>query len=97
MKFIRDPQQMEDTTMLLQSGDKDTLHTVMHWTLNRFDHLKKKAYLAKYLTKIDIPSDFAGDIQIQNLSQRLIEMQDEFKRVHKQADQLEASTTRYVA
>ena len=43
------------------SGDKEILHTVMHWCLQRYDHLKKRAYLSKFLLPTEIPAEFLND------------------------------------
>jgi hypothetical protein len=61
------------------SGDKDILHTVMHWTLQRFDHLQKRAYLAKFLMPVEVPPEFRGEDLIEELCQTLKVMQTDFK------------------
>ena len=87
MKFNIPEDQMEDFQNLLMAGDKEILHTVMHWCLQRYEHLKKRAYLAKYLMPVDIPAEFFNDDLILELSERLKELQADFKEVHKAADQ----------
>ena len=94
MKFNIPEDQMEDFSGLLLAGDKEILHTIMHWCLQRFDHLQKRAYLAKYLMPVDIPAEFLGEDLILELSQRLKELQAEFKEVHKAADQVRNSGTK---
>jgi intraflagellar transport protein 81 len=86
MKFSIPGDQIDQFQDILLSGDKDTLISIIHWNLQKFDHLKKRAYLSKYLLPIDVPSDFLGDPLIEELSQRLKEMQAEFKEIHKLAD-----------
>lgn len=94
MKFNIPEDQMEDFSGLLLAGDKEILHTIMHWCLQRFDHLQKRAYLAKYLMPVDIPAEFLGEDLILELSQRLKELQADFKEVHKAADQVRNSGTK---
>ena len=33
----------------------------MHWCLQRYDHLKKRAYLSKFLMPTEIPAEFMND------------------------------------
>ncbi len=94
MKFGLPDDQVEHFIEFLQHGDKETLHTVMHWSLHRFDHLKKRAYLAKFLMPIDIPPDFMGDNLITDLLASLKDMQDEFKGLHKNVDLARNSGTK---
>jgi intraflagellar transport protein 81 len=94
MKFNIPEDQMEDFQGLLLAGDKEILHTIMHWCLQRYDHLQKRAYLAKYLMPVDIPAEFLGEDLIVELSQRLKELQADFKEVHKTADQVRNSGTK---
>jgi intraflagellar transport protein 81 len=94
MKFPIPGDQVENFQNVLLSGDKDVLHSIMHWTLQKFDHLKKKAYLAKYLLPVEIPAEFLGDPLIDDLSLRLKEMQGQFKEVHKAADQQRGNNVR---
>ena len=81
MKFNVPEDHQEDFQTMLSNGDKDILHSVMHWCLQKFEHLQKRAYLARYLLPIDIPSEFLGDDLVVELSQRLREMQQQFKEV----------------
>ena len=94
MKFNIPEDQMDDFQNLMLQGDKEIQHTIMHWCLQRFEHLQKRAYLAKYLVPVDIPAEFLGDDLIAELSQRLKELQGEFKEVHKTADQVRNSGTK---
>jgi intraflagellar transport protein 81 len=94
MKFNIPEEQMEDFHSMMLSGDIEVLHTVMHWCLQRLDHLKKRAYLGKYLMPLDVPSEFLNEDLIIELSQSLKEMQIDFKEVHKTVDQLRGSGTK---
>ena len=41
-------------------GHKTVVYPVLEWLLTRLPDLKKRAYLAKYLVKVDVPMDFLG-------------------------------------
>jgi Intraflagellar transport 81 calponin homology domain len=82
---------VEDFQSYMMAGDKDVLHTVIHWCLQRFEHLQKRAYLARYLMPVEVPAEFLGEPLIIDLSQRLKELQADFKEVHKAADQVNST------
>ena len=86
MKYIGDDQ-LENFSSFMMEGDKETMFNTMEWCLNRFEHLKKRAYLAKYLMPLEIPPEFQGDDLVYELSERLKEWQTQFKSVHKTHDQ----------
>lgn len=94
MKFNLPDDQLEDFTGMMMAGDKEVLHSVLHWCLQRFEPLQKRAYLAKYLMPMDIPPDFLGDELINELLQNLKELQGNFKEVHKNVDQMRADGSR---
>jgi intraflagellar transport protein 81 len=83
-----DEQQMADFQDSLLAGDKDVLHTIMYWALQKFEHLQKRAYLAKFLMPVDIPPEFQGEDLILQLSDDLRALQGDFKVVHKEVDQI---------
>jgi intraflagellar transport protein 81 len=91
MKFNIPDDQMDDFRGLLMNGDKEILQTIMHWCLQRFENLQKRAYLAKYLVPVDIPMEFMNDDLIIELSQHLKDLQAEFKEIHKLADKLQVN------
>lgn len=96
MKFNISDDQMEDFQALLMGGDKDILHTIMHWCLQRFEHLQKRAYLAKYLMPVEVPPEFQGETLIVDLLARLKDMQADFKEIHKAVDQVRSMGARPV-
>jgi len=93
MKYIAD-EQVEIFQNLFLDGDKETMQGVMHWCLSRYDHLKKRAYLAKYLMPVEIPPEFMNEDLVHELSARLKDMQTEFKAVHKNADKMKSNGMR---
>lgn len=45
----------------LVTGSKPVVHHILHWLLLRVPELKKRAYLARFLVKLDIPAEFLQD------------------------------------
>ena len=45
----------------LVEGEKRVLYPVLEWILTRIPELKQRAYLAKYLMKLDIPPEISAD------------------------------------
>jgi intraflagellar transport protein 81 len=39
----------------------------MKWCLERMPELKKRAYIARYLVKIEVPGEFMADNQVADL------------------------------
>ena len=42
-------------------GSKPVIYPVLHWLLQRSNELKKRAYLARFLIKLEVPSEFLQD------------------------------------
>ena len=82
------PDLLDQYSNLLMSYDKDTLHDILYWCLQKFEPLQKRAYLAKFLLPIDVPPEFMNDDLIFELSNNLKEYQNEFKEVHKSVDKM---------
>jgi intraflagellar transport protein 81 len=87
MKFGLPPEQVDNFISYLMAGDKETMYTIMHWCLSNLDRLQKRAYLARYLMPVEVPSEFLGDDNINDLIATVKELQAEFKVIHKNADQ----------
>lgn len=66
-------------------GEKNTIHALLEWLLSNIDTLKQRAYLARFLMKIDVPSEILGDSDIAVLNQQYLQLLEEFKKVHKES------------
>ena len=71
----------------LLEGDKPITHNLLFWLLERIPDLKKRAYLSKYLVKIDIPSEFHHDEQIVEANDMHTTLMEQFKELHKIIEQ----------
>lgn len=45
----------------LVTGSKSVIHPILHWLLQRVPDLKKRAYLARFLVKLEVPAEFLHD------------------------------------
>ena len=52
-------------------GDKPVIYPVLEWLLRHMPELKERAYLARFLVKVDIPQDFMIDSQIAELYEQV--------------------------
>lgn len=55
----------------LVSGEKPVIYPILDWLLSRVEELKKRAYLAKFLVKLNIPPEFMQDDEISDLYQQV--------------------------
>lgn len=42
----------------LVTGSKPVIHPILHWLLQRITELNKRAYLARFLVKLEVPAEF---------------------------------------
>ena len=45
----------------LVTGSKPVIHPLLQWLLQRLPELRKRAYLARYLVKLEVPAEFLQD------------------------------------
>lgn len=75
----------------LIQGDKVTIYPLLHWLLEKTAELKKRAYLAPFLMKIDVPPEFLQDdtvVEVHTIHNQLME---QFKELHKTVEQQRSS------
>ena len=72
-------------------GQKQVIYPVLSWLLSRIPELKKRAYLAKYLVKVDVPPEVAADPDVSDLFEQYDGLIDEFKTVHKDMEAVKNS------
>ncbi|GAA6072535.1 intraflagellar transport protein 81 homolog [Tachysurus ichikawai] len=72
----------------LVTGSKPVVHPILHWLLQRVPELKKRAYLARFLVKLDVPTEFLADEVILEVYHQYEELVEGFKNYHKECEQL---------
>ncbi|BES89381.1 Hypothetical protein NTJ_02188 [Nesidiocoris tenuis] len=68
----------------LVQGDKSVIHPILEWLLKNVEDLKKRAYLARFLVKVEIPVEMLGDSEIASVYEQYEHLIDEFKVAHKE-------------
>jgi len=56
----------------LVMGSKPVIHPVLHWLLQRTTELKKRAYLARFLVKLDVPVEFLQDDTVADINKQVV-------------------------
>ena len=51
----------------LVQGDKTVIYPILEWLLQRIPELKKRAYLARFLVKVEVPPEFSQEDHIADL------------------------------
>ncbi|XP_053328825.1 intraflagellar transport protein 81 homolog [Spea bombifrons] len=72
-------------------GSKPVIHPVLYWLLQKINELKKRAYLARYLVKLEVPAEFLQDDIVSETNKQYEELMDNFKILHKECEQLKSS------
>ncbi|KAG7222125.1 hypothetical protein INR49_016697 [Caranx melampygus] len=75
----------------LVTGSKPVVHPILHWLLQRVHELKKRAYLARFLVKLEVPAEFLQDDVINDTYHQYEELVEGFKTYHKECEQLRTS------
>lgn len=75
----------------LVEGDKFVIYPILEWLLQRIPDLQKRAYLARFLVKVDVPPEIMQEDQIPDLYQQYEELMETFKDLHKQSEDLKKS------
>lgn len=72
----------------LVQGDKSVVYPIIQWLLENLKDLKKRAYLARYLVKVDIPQDMFIDNEVTETHSMYLELIEQFKELHKESEQI---------
>lgn len=75
----------------LLQGDKPTIYPLLQWLLEKLPELKKRAYLARYLMKIELPSEVFQDEAVVEANTIHEELVEQFRELHQATEQQKAS------
>jgi len=66
------------------NGDKALLFQVLAFCLTNFESKKERAYVGTYLQPFEVPSEFVSIPKIADKTAKYMELQQQFKEVHKE-------------
>ncbi|OCU02076.1 intraflagellar transport protein 81 homolog isoform X1 [Xenopus laevis] len=72
-------------------GSKPVIHPVLFWLLQRTNELKKRAYLSRFLVRLEVPEEFLQDDVVSETNMQYEELMANFKIIHKECEQLKSS------
>ena len=83
--LIRNPCRTEFRQGLIQ-GDRPTVYPILSWIIGKFEELKKRAYLARFLVPLDVPEEYLMEQDVSAIHQQYMESLDAFKDTHKELE-----------
>ncbi|XP_075034432.1 intraflagellar transport protein 81 homolog [Mixophyes fleayi] len=72
-------------------GSKPVIHPLLSWLLQKTSELKKRAYLSRFLVKLEVPTDFLQDDIVSETNKQYEDLMENFKSLHKECEQLKSS------
>ncbi|KAJ8561653.1 hypothetical protein ON010_g8028 [Phytophthora cinnamomi] len=88
------PRDIDGFREALVHGDRQTIYTLLHWALKSLPAHQKRAYLGRFLAPLNVPQEYFGDGSLNAMYEHYQQLQNQFKAVHKEVDQLRASKSR---
>ena len=67
------------------------IYPVLEWILQHRPELQKRAYLAKFLVKLDIPPEISADQDVAEIYEQYEELIEQFKNVHRENEAIKNS------
>lgn len=58
----------------LIAGRQETVHPILYWLLRRKEDLKKRAYLARFLVKVDVAPEMRSDSDVMDLYEQVFNL-----------------------
>lgn len=60
-------------------GNKAVIYPILEWIFENVDRLKERVYLARYLTKLEVPPEFQTSPDLAALAHLIDQKMEEFK------------------
>ncbi|XP_017881451.1 intraflagellar transport protein 81 homolog [Ceratina calcarata] len=88
LRVLNYPPQSDPSTFRqgLIRGDPETVHPILIWLLSNVETVKKRAYLSRFLVKMDVPGEYLSDPEVSALYEQYTGLIDRFKTVHKERE-----------
>mmetsp|Transcript_37238 Transcript_37238/g.72658 ORF Transcript_37238/g.72658 Transcript_37238/m.72658 type:complete len:673 (+) Transcript_37238:118-2136(+) len=77
----------------LQAGDRSLIYPILVHVLSSLPSLRKRAYLGRFLTNIELPEEMFADPEIQAKHAEYTQLQQTFKETHKETDAMRGTKT----
>lgn len=75
----------------LIAGERDIIYPILLFCLPRLEELKKRAYLARYLVRVEVPAEILQNEEVDEAHAKYISNLEEFASAHKELDALQNS------
>ncbi|XP_071499018.1 intraflagellar transport protein 81 homolog [Diadema antillarum] len=75
----------------LVAGDKPVIYSILEWLFQKMPELKKRAYLARFLIKIEVPGDILQEEQVMDTYTQYEGLIEAFTELHKTTESLKTS------
>jgi len=83
---------LEQLQMQLQQGDKELIYGMLHHILSKLPDLRKRAYISRFLTPLEVPEDMFADQEVMSKWNEYQELLAGFKDTHKNTDRLKGTS-----
>ncbi|XP_033126976.1 intraflagellar transport protein 81 homolog [Anneissia japonica] len=93
LKYLRykPKQELQVFRQGLVMANKPVIYDILVWLFQKMVEVKKRAYLARYLVKIECPPDVSQDDMVSEAMAQYEDMMEQFKELHKEAEELKKS------
>ncbi|KAG7388957.1 Intraflagellar transport protein 81 [Phytophthora boehmeriae] len=88
------PRDLDGFREALVHGDRQTIYSLMFWALKSLPAHQKRAYLGRFLAPLNVPQEYFGDGSLNAMFEHYQQLQDQFKGVHKEVEQLRKAKSR---
>ncbi|XP_071950346.1 intraflagellar transport protein 81 homolog isoform X2 [Antedon mediterranea] len=93
LKYLRykPSQEVQAFRQGLVTANKPVVYEILVWLFQKMPEVKKRAYLARFLVKIECPPDVMSDSNVADAMAQYDDMMGQFKVLHKEAEELKKS------
>lgn len=75
----------------LVAGNKPVVYAILEWLFQKMPELRKRAYLARFLVKIEVPAEILQEEPVMDTYTQYEGLVDGFKELHKTSESLKTS------
>lgn len=75
----------------LVQGEKHVIYPILQWLFEKLPDLKKRAYVARFLIKLEVPGEILMDPEVGDTHMKYLDLIEEFKESHKGSEEIKDS------